>query len=67
MLTTFKESIENAIRLCKDSKFIGKKIKVREIYQIGESKELLHYVAVILEADDKTFMLSSTYNNLLSL
>lgn len=64
MLTTFEESIENAIRLCKDSKFNGKKIKVREIYQIGESKELLHYVAVILEADDKTFMLSSTYNNI---
>lgn len=64
MLTTFEESIENAIRLCKDSKFNGKKIKVREIYELSELKDLQSYVAVILEADDKTFMLSSTYDNL---
>lgn len=41
-----------------------KKIKVREIYELSELKDLQSYVAVILEADDKTFMLSSTYNNI---
>lgn len=64
MLTTFERAIENGIRLCRESKFNGKNIEVKEIYELTEPKDLLHYVAVILEADDKTFMLSSTYDNL---
>ena len=67
MLTTFERAIENGIRLCKDSKFNGENIEVKEIYELSELKDLQSYVAVILEADDKTFMLSSTYNNILSL